>query len=255
MTSVPDAFCWSRTTTDGTRDRGAHRGRSHRDRDARPRGTRRRRHRATVTRPRPRPGATTHTPARTADPTEVGPDTSADPPLDPAQATSAERGALPPSLPPPSTSPGPAEAAPAGTAGPSEDYLAQSLLPSLTLPPPADSPPASPATPRKLLILDLNGTLLLRSPHAAPSRARPHGQPRTRTAHPRPYMPALRSFLFHPHTKEWLDTMVWSSAQPHSVQDMVARCFRGGEGLVAVWARDTLGLSHGDYSAFFHHIP
>ena len=45
--------------------------------------------------------------------------------------------------------------------------------------------------------------------------------------------------------------MVWSSAQPHSVADMVERCFAGRkEALVAVWARDTLGLDEQAYSAF-----
>lgn len=67
--------------------------------------------------------------------------------------------------------------------------------------------------------------------------------------------------------------MVWSSAQPHSVDDMVSRCFdseakaasdddegrqlaagqRGRDNLVAVWARDTLGLSEADYSEFQCH--
>ena len=41
----------------------------------------------------------------------------------------------------------------------------------------------------------------------------------------------------------WLDTMVWSSAQRHNVDDMVDKCFGDRRiGLVAVWARDTLGL-------------
>lgn len=75
--------------------------------------------------------------------------------------------------------------------------------------------------------------------------------------------------------------MVWSSAQPHNVERMVRRCFfdprlgaregeeeaveneyndRDEEGgkddqwegkLVAVWARDTLGLSKSNYCASF----
>ena len=62
--------------------------------------------------------------------------------------------------------------------------------------------------------------------------------------------------------------MVWSSAQPHSVDDMVAKCFdveregamrmegedgdrrKGRDNLVAVWARDTLGLTQAEYSKF-----
>jgi hypothetical protein len=45
--------------------------------------------------------------------------------------------------------------------------------------------------------------------------------------------------------------MVWSSAQPHSVADMVDKCFgERKEELVAVWARDTLGLDEQAYSEF-----
>ncbi|OCB88877.1 hypothetical protein A7U60_g3972 [Sanghuangporus baumii] len=118
--------------------------------------------------------------------------------------------------------------------------------------------------PRKLIILDLNGTLLL--------RIRSLG-----TVYPRPYMPAFRDYLLCPATRQWLDVMVWSSAQPHNVDRMVRRCFfdarlgplqgepdgeEAGESpgveeneddkrhgkLAAVWARDTLGLSRSDYS-------
>lgn len=56
----------------------------------------------------------------------------------------------------------------------------------------------------------------------------------------------------HEETRQWLDVMVWSSAQPHSVADMVHRCFaEDKEKLVAIWARDTLGLSKEDYCMFF----
>ncbi|KAJ7054155.1 hypothetical protein C8F01DRAFT_497406 [Mycena amicta] len=94
---------------------------------------------------------------------------------------------------------------------------------------------------RKLLILDLNGTLLLRSKHSRGSK-QAHG-PRLRTVHPRPYLPAFREYIFHTNTQEWLDTMVWSSAQPASVADMVNNCFRDQKQLfLAIWARDTLDL-------------
>ncbi|KAF7313897.1 Phosphoprotein phosphatase [Mycena chlorophos] len=101
------------------------------------------------------------------------------------------------------------------------------------------------ALARKLLILDLNGTLLLRS---SKPRARPAGDPiagpRPRTVHPRPYLAAFKSYLFHPDTKAWLDTMVWSSAQPESVASMVDACFAEEKShFVAIWARDTLGLA------------
>ncbi|KAG6884177.1 hypothetical protein C0992_006819 [Termitomyces sp. T32_za158] len=47
----------------------------------------------------------------------------------------------------------------------------------------------------------------------------------------------------------WLDTMVWSSVQPHSIADMVNRCFGYTQHeLLAVWARDTLSLKDKDYN-------
>ncbi len=112
-----------------------------------------------------------------------------------------------------------------------------------------------PMASRKLLVLDLNGTLLHRSAHIFRPKSRTaaeedrkrdrHGNflPRLRPVHPRPYMPAFREYLFHPRTRAWLDVMVWSSAQPHSVGDMVDKCFgEHKDDLLAVWARDTLGL-------------
>lgn len=61
-------------------------------------------------------------------------------------------------------------------------------------------------------------------------------------------MSAFRSYLFSPQTRAWLDVMVWSSAQPHSVGDMVDKCFGDDKGnMIAVWARDTLGLSNDQY--------
>lgn len=99
-----------------------------------------------------------------------------------------------------------------------------------------------PRAPRKLLILDLNGTLLLRPK----SRKAKH-----KAAHPRPYMPSFRSYLFHEAVKPWLDVMVWSSAQPHNVNKMVEQCFEDRQAeLTAVWARDTLGLDTDDYCVF-----
>ncbi|KAJ3930709.1 MAG: hypothetical protein NXY57DRAFT_897582 [Lentinula lateritia] len=100
-----------------------------------------------------------------------------------------------------------------------------------------------PSSHRKLLVLDLNGALLFRPKRYTKAAHDTHGSVRLRVIHPRPYIPSLREYLFHPQTKIWLDTMVWSSAQPPSVKDMVQRCFgdRHGE-LKAVWARDTLDL-------------
>jgi hypothetical protein len=140
---------------------------------------------------------------------------------------------------------------------PSADYLGISLTPSRHLPI-SDRPSC-----RKLLILDLNGTLLFRSPTRHKRRKTAHLQhgstmnppgigdgfvPRLRTVHPRPYIGAFRSYLFAPSTRAWLDTMVWSSAQPNSVEDMVDKCFGPLKSmLVAIWSRDTLGLTEADY--------
>lgn len=154
---------------------------------------------------------------------------------------------------------------------------------------------------RKLLILDLNGTLVFRTAYRPKNRhaqqdhtareaqstagdardgssSGAYPQPRLRNAHPRPYMSAFRDFLFAPETRKWLDVMVWSSAQPHSVKGMVERVFgedvyaeatgeraEGCSGgrleerapgnakprLLAIWARDTLGLSDSHYSTFY----
>lgn len=145
----------------------------------------------------------------------------------------------------------------------SEEYLSTSLLPSHHTAQPC----------RKLLVLDLNGTLVYRLPPPPRSRFRSrfhvysHTSPApTRVAHPRPYLPSFRRYLFHPATRVWLDVMVWSSAQPHSVKDMLRFCFPKDEQQLteddeteiesaeaaddrffAVWARDTLGLSRADY--------
>ncbi|KAJ3800177.1 hypothetical protein GGU11DRAFT_662020, partial [Lentinula aff. detonsa] len=108
-----------------------------------------------------------------------------------------------------------------------------------------------PTERRKLLILDLNGTLLYREPRFREGRD-PYvtNEPRQlRPTHPRPYIPSFKAFLFHPATRKWLDTMVWSSAQYANVKDMVGRCFgeEQKEGLVAIWDRKFLGLNELQY--------
>jgi len=127
-------------------------------------------------------------------------------------------------------------------AEPTDDYLLTSREHSRRL----DDPTRS----RKLIVLDLNGSLLVRSPHV---RKTGHGtQPRLRAVHPRPFISAFRSYIFHEKTKPWLDVMVWSSAQPHSVDDMVDKCFRDRkEEIRAIWARDTMGLNEDEYRASF----
>ncbi|KAF8193750.1 phosphoprotein phosphatase [Pholiota molesta] len=137
---------------------------------------------------------------------------------------------------------------------PTKEYIAVSLKPSPRI--------AEPSQARKLIVLDLNGSLVLRSAHSrrvppprgrgAPSSSDPYADPTQqrplRTVHRRPYLASFAAYVLHEQTKKWLDTMVWSSAQPHSVADMVEHCFgnRVSE-LKAVWARDTLGLTADDY--------
>ncbi|KAJ3934605.1 MAG: hypothetical protein NXY57DRAFT_889873 [Lentinula lateritia] len=126
---------------------------------------------------------------------------------------------------------------------PSSTYLRLAEQPSVRL---TDS-----TQTRKLLILDLNGTLLYREPRTrdgydpyALNESRP-----LRPTHTRPYISSFKAFLFHPETRKWLDTMVWSSAQYPNVKDMVGRCFgeEEVEGLVALWDRKFLGLSETQY--------
>jgi hypothetical protein len=130
-----------------------------------------------------------------------------------------------------------------------DDYLLSSLITSKSLSEPA----------RKLLVLDLNGTLLLRSPRIPKSyrgQYHLHQRPAPRRVMPRPYLTALRAYLFAPQTQTWLDVMVWSSAQPHSVEDMVQHAFgRDRDRLVAIWARDTLGLAEAHYCSCFSSSP
>ncbi|KAG6906183.1 hypothetical protein DXG01_015364 [Tephrocybe rancida] len=118
---------------------------------------------------------------------------------------------------------------------PSEEYLAATLLP----------PHKKVNTSRKLLVLDLNGVLLVRSPFGTQENT-------GRLIWPRPYMQTFRNYLFHPDTKDWLDTMVWSSAQKANVNKMVKFCF-GEEKteLATVWARDKMGLTYTQFSMCF----
>ena len=87
--------------------------------------------------------------------------------------------------------------------------------------------------PPILVILDLNGTLLYRS-------KRPQMYLSSKHPRARPYLRQFLQYLFsHFHV------MIWSSAQPHNVAAMISATFspEQREKLVAVWARDTLGLT------------
>lgn len=133
--------------------------------------------------------------------------------------------------------------------GPTEAYLSSTLIPSTKI--------TDPCSLRKLLVLDLNGTLVYREPYDRthndrdPYSLHPTQRPE-RPMHRRPYMGTFASYLFHAETREWLDTMIWSSAMPKSVQAMVKLCFGEGEkDLKDLWTRQSIGLSRKEYSALF----
>ncbi|KAF8201318.1 hypothetical protein K438DRAFT_1821788 [Mycena galopus ATCC 62051] len=84
---------------------------------------------------------------------------------------------------------------------------------------------ATQVAPRKLLVLDLNGTLLLRSKRSRSGPSVPNLGTRSRLVHPRPYLKTFRQYIFHP------------------VTDMLNHCFVQQQyEFLAVWARDTMGL-------------
>ncbi|KAJ4289792.1 hypothetical protein N0V90_011122 [Kalmusia sp. IMI 367209] len=108
---------------------------------------------------------------------------------------------------------------------PTFEYLARAVLRPEVLVPPN----------RKLVILDLNGTLLYR----------PNARKQPKKMISRPFLPQFLAYLF-----DNFAVMIWSSARPENVKILVEE----GLGvyhnrLVAVWARDTLGLAPHHYSA------
>ncbi|CCG83022.1 Uncharacterized FCP1 homology domain-containing protein C1271.03c [Taphrina deformans PYCC 5710] len=86
----------------------------------------------------------------------------------------------------------------------------------------------------KLVVLDLNGTLVWR-----PDRAR--------SGHPPKLRPGLREFTRFLFAN--FAVMVWSSSTPNSVSTMCNAIFDDDQSnrLVAAWARDTLGLTQQQY--------
>ncbi|KAI1300710.1 hypothetical protein EDD11_006022 [Mortierella claussenii] len=85
---------------------------------------------------------------------------------------------------------------------------------------------------KKLVILDLNGTLFYRA------------DSHKRTVYPRPHLRYFLQFLF----QNFL-VMIWSSARPSSVQAMLKCGFGGYENrLERVWSRDHFKLHHDDYN-------
>ena len=116
-------------------------------------------------------------------------------------------------------------------------------VPQLPVPTPStpyiDDARAAPrplANPQRLLIvIDLNGTVLFR-----PTRTRPT------YFITRPEVKRFFEYLFANHA-----VMVWSSARPENVELMCDKLFDSEQRkrLVAVWGRDTLGLSPAQYHA------
>ena len=89
-----------------------------------------------------------------------------------------------------------------------------------------------PAT-TKLVVLDLNGTLLHRPNHKQPKKMIG-----------RPFLSQFLAYLF-----DNFSVMVWSSAQPVNVQALVETGLgEYADRLVARWARDTLGLDPKHYN-------
>ncbi|KZV80870.1 hypothetical protein EXIGLDRAFT_755980 [Exidia glandulosa HHB12029] len=122
-------------------------------------------------------------------------------------------------------------------ASPSEAYLASAAVPSTHLESPSD---------RKLLILDLNGTLLFRD-KAQRAPPGPRSRLRPRRAFARPFFESFKEYIFHPQSG--IHVMIWSSAQPPNVADMVWKAFGPKhEQLVATWDRTFFDLSAADYN-------
>lgn len=105
---------------------------------------------------------------------------------------------------------------------PSRTYLAQANMQSYQM-----------ANPQPLLVvLDLNGTLLHRHTHNRTNFVL------------RPRVPEFLHYLLTTHK-----VMVWSSARLDNVKSMCSRLFTHAQaaGLVAIWARDRLGLTPAQY--------
>lgn len=111
-----------------------------------------------------------------------------------------------------------------GVPNPSKEYITQS----------ARAPSVLPQPRQILIIIDLNGTLLHRPDHKKSA-----------------------SFVERPFTRQFLDyclktftVAIWSSARPDNVRRMVPQILSAEEQqkLVAIWGRDTLGLSPEDYN-------
>lgn len=115
----------------------------------------------------------------------------------------------------------------------------RSRIPSLPVPIPTQSylalasrPPIPLSRPQHLLIvLDLNGTLLVRKKAG-------------KTFHPRQSLQPFLDYCFAKHS-----LLVWSSATPHNVHGVCSTLFTPAQRsqLLGEWGRDTLGLTPAQY--------
>ena len=115
----------------------------------------------------------------------------------------------------------------AGTGESARLYLIPEPKPSREYVERSNIPPRRLNSPKKLLIvLDLNGTLLVRSNRGSNYTPRPH----------------VKEFLAY--CLEHHKLIVWSSARPHNVKPMVAQLFNAEQHakLVEVWSREQLRL-------------
>ncbi|KAG8901183.1 hypothetical protein FRB99_005492 [Tulasnella sp. 403] len=113
-------------------------------------------------------------------------------------------------------------------ASPSKKYMNASLQASITASLHGNTP--------KLVVLDLNGTLVFRK-----------RSNKGRQIHPRPYVSPFVSYIMHQESP--FRAMIWSSARPENVDKMVKEVFgERSSALEAVWARDTLGLTEEQYA-------
>jgi hypothetical protein len=127
----------------------------------------------------------------------------------------------------------PLAASPLRIAEPTQDYILTASIPPYRLDQPME----------KLLILDLNGTLLYRPRNPQKDRSLDMRQASTRPIL-RPHLPKFISYIFRN-----FKIMVWSSAAPNNVKAMVAAVTTPEQlkQVIAIWGRDTFGLSKKEY--------
>jgi hypothetical protein len=116
---------------------------------------------------------------------------------------------------------------------PTQDYILTASIPPYRLETPT----------KKLLILDLNGTLLFRPRHVGKDRNIDMRQSSTNPIL-RPHLTEFINYIFR-HFK----IMFWSSATPRNVKSMIAASttLEQRNNIIATWGRDTLGLSAEEY--------